>query len=44
MIGVIFMSTAWFIGILAVIALTICYVAYNYIRIKKMPEGTSEMV
>ena len=38
------MSTAWFIGILAVIALTICYVAYNYIRIKKMPEGTAEMI
>ena len=38
------MNTTWYILILAVVAATICYVVYNYLRIKKMPEGTAEMV
>ena len=38
----IFMSL-WYILILCVIAATICYVFWNYSRIKKMPEGTPEM-
>ena len=37
------LTTSWFI-VLGVVALAICYVAYNYFRIKKMPEGTPEMV
>ena len=37
------MSTAWFIAILVIIAAAIAYVAYNYQRIRKMPEGTEEM-
>ena len=35
---------AWYIITLVVIAATICYVFWNYGRIKKMPEGTPEMV
>ena len=38
------MSTVWYILVLAVIAAAVCYVAYNYLRIRKMPEGTKEMV
>ena len=34
----------WYILILCVIAATIGYVAWNYARIKKMPEGTKDMV
>ncbi|MBR4711446.1 MAG: sodium/proton-translocating pyrophosphatase, partial [Clostridia bacterium] len=34
----------WNIIALVVIAAAICYVAMNYLRIKKMPEGTEEMV
>ena len=37
------MSTIWYILVLAVIAATLGYVAYNYRRIRKMPEGTKEM-
>ena len=37
------MDSIWYIIILAVIAAAIGYVAYNYQRIKKMPEGTAEM-
>ncbi|MBQ8161802.1 MAG: sodium-translocating pyrophosphatase [Clostridia bacterium] len=37
------MSTVWYILVLAVIAATIGYVAYNFVRIRKMPEGTKEM-
>ena len=40
---VLFMSV-WYIITLCVIAATICYVFWNYSRIKKMPEGTPEMV
>ena len=35
---------AWFIIILCVIAATIFYVFWNYQRIRKMPEGTKDMV
>ncbi len=38
-----FLSTTWFVCVLLVIAATIGYVAYNYLRIRKMPEGTAEM-
>ena len=34
---------AWFIVVLAVILLSIAYVVYNYINIKKLGEGTPEM-
>ena len=33
----------WYIITLVVIAATIAYVVWNYLRIKKMPEGTQEM-
>ena len=33
----------WYILVLGVVALCIAYVAYNYARIRKMPEGTREM-
>ena len=36
-------SFVWLI-VLAVILLAIAYVAYNYVRIRKMDEGTSEMI
>ena len=38
------MSIAWYIVVFAIIAATIGYVAYNFFRIRKMPEGTKEMV
>ncbi len=38
------MSAIWYILVLAVIAVTIAYIAYNYRRIRSMPEGTPEMV
>ena len=34
------MSVVWYIVVLVVIAAAIAYVAYNYQRIRKMPEGT----
>ena len=37
------LTTSWLI-VLGVVFLALCYVAYNYFRIKKMPEGTPEMV
>ncbi|MBQ3879543.1 MAG: hypothetical protein II727_04520, partial [Oscillospiraceae bacterium] len=37
------MSTIWYGAVLAVVALTVLYVAFNYFRIRKMPEGTPEM-
>ena len=37
------MDSVWYIPILCVIVAAIGYVAYNYFRIKKMPEGTEEM-
>ncbi len=38
------MSLNWSITVICIIALTLVYVAWNYIRIRKMPEGTSDMV
>ncbi len=38
------MSLAWYILVLVVVAAAIAYVAYNYQRIRKMPEGTQEMI
>ena len=38
------MSTTWFIIVFGVIAATLGYVAWNFFRIRKMPEGTREMV
>lgn len=33
----------WYIVVLAIIAVTIGYVAYNFFHIRRMPEGTKEM-
>ncbi|MCQ2458607.1 MAG: sodium/proton-translocating pyrophosphatase, partial [Clostridia bacterium] len=38
------MSLPWIIAVLIFIAATLAYVAWNYIRIRKMPEGTPDMV
>ncbi|MBQ8953123.1 MAG: sodium-translocating pyrophosphatase [Clostridia bacterium] len=38
------MSVAWFVVVLCAVAAAIAYVGWNYLRIKKMPEGTAEMV
>lgn len=38
------MSFNWITTVLCIIAVTLAYVAWNYIRIRKMPEGTAEMV
>ena len=38
------MSTVWYAVILCVIAATIIYVVWNYLRIRRMPEGTPDMV
>ena len=38
------MSHTWIVTVLCVIAATIAYVGWNFIRIRKMPEGTAEMV
>jgi K(+)-stimulated pyrophosphate-energized sodium pump len=38
------MSLTWIITVLCIIAVTLAYVAWNYIRIRKMPEGTADMV
>ena len=37
------MSSVWYPVVLVTIAAAIVYVIYNFIRIRKMPEGTSEM-
>ena len=37
------MSVVWYVILFCVIAAAIVYVAANYFRIKKMPEGTPEM-
>ena len=37
------LSTSWLI-VLGVVFLALIYVAFNYFRIKKMPEGTPEMI
>ncbi len=36
-------SSVWYILVLCVVAMAIAYVAFNYRRIRKMPEGTQEM-
>ena len=36
--------SGWYILTLCAIAATICYVLWNYVRIRKMPEGTKDMV
>ena len=38
------MSLTWTITVLCIIACTLAYVAWNFIRIRKMPEGTADMV
>ncbi len=38
------MSTVWYAVILCVIVATIIYVVWNYLRIRRMPEGTPDMV
>ena len=37
------MSVTWYVIVMAIIAATVCYVAYNFLRIRKMSEGTAEM-
>ena len=37
------LSTSWLI-VLGVVFLALIYVAFNYFRIKKMPEGTADMI
>ena len=37
------MSVAWFIIVLCAVAAAIVYVGWNYMNIRKMPEGTAEM-
>jgi K(+)-stimulated pyrophosphate-energized sodium pump len=38
------METLWFVVVLVAIAAAIAYVCWNYFRIRRMPEGTPEMV
>ncbi len=38
------MNNMWFYVVLAVVVMTICYVFFNFFKIRKMKEGTSEMV
>ena len=38
------MSMTWYIVVFGIIAATIGYVTYNFFRIRKMSEGTKEMV
>ena len=38
------MSMAWYIVVLCAVAAAVCYVFWNYIRIKRLPEGTADMV
>ncbi len=37
------MSIGWYLVVLGIIAVTVGYVAWNYRRIRSMPEGTPEM-
>ena len=37
------LTSSWLI-VLGVVFLALIYVAFNYFRIKKMPEGTAEMI
>ena len=32
------MSVTWYVIVMAIIAATVCYVAYNFLRIRKMSE------
>ena len=36
------MSVAWYVVVLCAVVAAIAYVGWNYVRIKKMPEGTAE--
>jgi len=38
------MSRVWLFAVAAICLLALAYVAYNYIRMKKMGEGTERMV
>ena len=38
------MSVAWYVVVLCAVAAAVGYVAWNYLRIKRMPEGTADMV
>jgi len=38
------MSLTWIITVLCIIVVTLAYVLWNYIRIRKMPEGTADMI
>ena len=38
------MSPTWIITVLSIIVVTLAYVVWNYTRIRKMPEGTADMV
>ena len=38
------MFNVWYGVVLAAIALTVAYVCWNFVRIRRMPEGTEEMV
>ena len=38
------MAMTWYIVVFGIIATTIGYITYNFFRIRKMPEGTKEMV
>ena len=37
------LTSSWLI-VLGVVVLALVYVAFNYFRIKKMPEGTPDMI
>ena len=37
------MDLNWYVIVLCVIAVTLAYVCFNFLRIRKMPEGTKEM-
>ncbi|MBR3494666.1 MAG: sodium-translocating pyrophosphatase [Clostridia bacterium] len=37
------MSTVWYVLVLCAIVCAMAYVAWNYVRIRKMPEGTPEL-
>nr|SIP63213.1 Pyrophosphate-energized proton pump (EC 3.6.1.1) [uncultured bacterium] len=38
------MTVAWYVIVLCAVVAAIAYVVWNYLRIKKMPEGTADMV
>ena len=43
-VGGFFMQTTWLYVVIAFCVLTMAYVIFNYVRIKKMEEGTERMV